>query len=85
MTLVVPCLNSPTIESEMIAMCPQGVSLHFNRMVARGAPGALDGQAERNSRYRRTSADRFWSRFGPELPHTRHCSGSIHRLQFLQM
>jgi maleate isomerase len=43
--------GNPPIEPDMIAMCPQGVSLHFNRMVARGAPGALDGQAERNSCY----------------------------------
>ncbi|MFZ2005321.1 MAG: hypothetical protein WB697_12545 [Stellaceae bacterium] len=44
--------GNPTIEPEMIAMCPKGidsgVSLHFHRMVARGTPGALDGQAERN-------------------------------------
>jgi hypothetical protein len=51
--------GNPTIKPEMIAMCPQGVPLHFNRMVARGAPGALDGQAERNSRYRRFSAIRY--------------------------
>ena len=41
--------GNPTIEPEMTAMCPRGVSLHFHRMVARGAPGALDGQAERNA------------------------------------
>ena len=44
--------GNPTIEPEMMAMCPPeklpGVSLHFHRMVARGTPGALDGQAERN-------------------------------------
>jgi maleate isomerase len=44
--------GNPTIEPEMTAMAPQGmpsgVSLHFHRMVARGAPGSLDGQAERN-------------------------------------
>jgi maleate isomerase len=40
--------GNPTIEPELIAMCPQGVSLHFHRMTARGAPGALDGQSERN-------------------------------------
>lgn len=40
--------GNPTIEPEMMAMVPQGVSLHFNRMVARGTPGALDGQEERN-------------------------------------
>jgi maleate isomerase len=32
----------------MMAMAPEGVSLHFHRMVARGTPGSLDGQAERN-------------------------------------
>jgi len=46
--------GNPTIEPEMVAMCPpsgttSGVSLHFHRMVARGAPGSLDGQAERNA------------------------------------
>jgi maleate isomerase len=40
--------GNPTIEPEMMAMVPKGVSLHFHRMVARGTPGALDGQAERN-------------------------------------
>jgi maleate isomerase len=40
--------GNPTIEPEMMAMAPAGVSLHFHRMVARGTPGALDGQAERN-------------------------------------
>ena len=40
--------GNPTIEPEMMAMAPEGVSLHFHRMVARGTPGALDGQAERN-------------------------------------
>ena len=39
-------------------MCPQGMSLHFNRMVARGTAGALDGQAERNSGYRLNPAVR---------------------------
>lgn len=41
--------GNPTIEPELMAMVPQGVSLHFQRMVARGTPGALDGQAERNA------------------------------------
>jgi maleate isomerase len=41
--------GNPTIEHEMMAMAPRGVSLHFNRMVARGATGALDGQTERNA------------------------------------
>src|ERR1700722_223985 len=48
--------GNPTIEPEMMALAPprelsgalSGVSLHFHRMVARGTPGALDGQAERN-------------------------------------
>jgi maleate isomerase len=40
--------GNPTVEPEMMALAPDGVSLHFNRMVARGAPGSLDGQAERN-------------------------------------
>ena len=40
--------GNPTVEPEMMALAPEGVSLHFNRMVARGMPGALDGQAERN-------------------------------------
>lgn len=40
--------GNPTVESEMIALAPTGVSLHFNRMVARGLPGSLGGQSERN-------------------------------------
>ena len=40
--------GNPTVESEMIAMAPQGVSLHFHRMVAHGTPGSLVGQTERN-------------------------------------
>jgi maleate cis-trans isomerase len=32
----------------MTALAPQGVSLHFHRMVARGVAGSLDGQDERN-------------------------------------
>jgi maleate cis-trans isomerase len=40
--------GNPTIEPELMAMVPQGVSLHFHRMTARGTPGALDGQSERN-------------------------------------
>jgi maleate isomerase len=34
--------GNPMIELEMIAMCPQGVSQHFNRMVARSASLPLD-------------------------------------------
>jgi maleate isomerase len=41
--------GNPTIEHEMAAMAPAGVSLHFNRMVARGMTGSLDGQTERNT------------------------------------
>jgi maleate cis-trans isomerase len=40
--------GNPTIEPEMIAMAPPGVSVHFSRMVAHGATGTLDGQEERN-------------------------------------
>jgi maleate cis-trans isomerase len=40
--------GNPTVETEMIALAPQGVSLHFHRMTARGVPGSLDGQDERN-------------------------------------
>jgi len=40
--------GNPTVEKEMIAMAPEGVSLHFHRMVARGTPGSLVGQTERN-------------------------------------
>ena len=40
--------GNPTVETEMIALAPAGVSLHFHRMVARGTPGSLSGQAERN-------------------------------------
>jgi maleate isomerase len=40
--------GNPTVEPEMTALAPDGVSLHFNRMVARGTPGAHAGQAERN-------------------------------------
>jgi maleate cis-trans isomerase len=40
--------GNPTVETEMVAMAPDGVSLHFHRMVARGTPGSLQGQTERN-------------------------------------
>ena len=40
--------GNPTVETEMIALAPEGVSVHFHRMVARGMPGAPDGQDERN-------------------------------------
>src|SRR5436189_4858869 len=37
-----------TVEPEMIAMAPPGVSVHFSRMVAGGAAGTHHGQEERN-------------------------------------
>ena len=40
--------GNPTVETEMIALAPEGVSLHFHRMVAHGTPGSLVGQTERN-------------------------------------
>jgi maleate cis-trans isomerase len=40
--------GNPTVETEMIALAPEGVSVHFHRMVARGTPGSLAGQSERN-------------------------------------
>src|SRR3954447_20279631 len=40
--------GNPTIEPEMIALAPEGVSLHFHRMDAGdGVPGALDNQDRR--------------------------------------
>lgn len=40
--------GNPTVEPEMIALMPAGVSLHFHRMGAgEGVPGALDNQDER--------------------------------------
>ena len=40
--------GNPTVEPEMIALAPKGVSVHFHRMTARGATGSLEGQDERN-------------------------------------
>jgi maleate cis-trans isomerase len=40
--------GNPTIEPEMTALAPPGVSLHFHRMVAHGTTGSLDGQTARN-------------------------------------
>jgi maleate cis-trans isomerase len=40
--------GNPTVEPEVIAMTPRGVSVHFSRMVAHGATGSLHGQEERN-------------------------------------
>jgi maleate isomerase len=40
--------GNPTVEVEMTALAPTGVSLHFHRMAAGGGvPGALDNQDER--------------------------------------
>jgi maleate isomerase len=40
--------GNPTIEPEMIALAPQGVSVHFHRMDSGGGvPGALDNQDQR--------------------------------------
>ncbi len=40
--------GNPTVEAEMIALAPAGVSLHFHRMDAGGGvPGALDNQDAR--------------------------------------
>ena len=40
--------GNPTVEPEMIALAPEGVSVHFHRMTVRGATGSLDGQDDRN-------------------------------------
>ena len=40
--------GNPTVEVEMMALAPAGVSLHFHRMAAGGGvPGALDNQDAR--------------------------------------
>lgn len=40
--------GNPTVEPEMMALAPDGVSLHFTRMVAHGTTGEHAGQEERN-------------------------------------
>lgn len=40
--------GNPTIEPEMFAMAPAGVSVHFSRMVTFDSGGTLHGQEERN-------------------------------------
>ena len=40
--------GNPAVEPEMMALAPQGCSLHFTRMQASGAAGSLSGQEERN-------------------------------------
>ena len=39
--------GTPTVEPEMFQLAPPGVSVHFQRMVARGANGTLEGLDER--------------------------------------
>ncbi len=39
--------GTPTVEREMFAAAPEGVSVHFNRMVARGAVGTLQNLQQR--------------------------------------
>lgn len=40
--------GNPTVEPEMQALTPPGVSVHFTRMTANGPAGTHDGQDERN-------------------------------------
>ena len=40
--------GNPTVEPELMAMTPPGVSVHFSRLVARGPAGTHQGQEERN-------------------------------------
>jgi maleate isomerase len=40
--------GNPTVEPEMTALTPPGVSVHYGRMTASGQTGSLDGQEERN-------------------------------------
>ena len=40
--------GNPTVEVEMTALTPPGVSVHYSRMTASGTTGSLDGQEERN-------------------------------------
>ena len=42
--------GNPTVEPEMIALAPEGVSVHFHRLAAYGKPGSLEGQDERTRR-----------------------------------
>ena len=35
--------GTPTVEPEMFEMAPKGVSVHFGRMISRGADGTLNG------------------------------------------
>lgn len=40
--------GNPTVEPEMTALTPPGVSVHYARMNASGRAGSLEGQEERN-------------------------------------
>jgi maleate cis-trans isomerase len=40
--------GNPTVEPELIALTPPGVSVHFSRLVAHGPAGSRHGQRERN-------------------------------------
>jgi maleate isomerase len=40
--------GNPTVEPEMVALAPQGVTVHFSRLVAHGGAGSHAGQEERN-------------------------------------
>jgi len=40
--------GNPTVEPEVIAMTPPGVTVHFTRMQASGVTGSLSGQEQRN-------------------------------------
>jgi maleate isomerase len=42
--------GNPTVEPEMIAMAPKGVSVHFSRMVAHGSTGTLEGGKDERNR-----------------------------------
>ena len=35
--------GTPTVEAEMFQLAPAGVSVHFGRMVSKGAKGTLEG------------------------------------------
>lgn len=39
--------GNPNVEPELFQLKPDGVSVHFGRMIARGTPGAHDGQDQR--------------------------------------
>lgn len=43
--------GNPTVEPEMMQLAPQGVSVHFSRLVASGPTGTPEGQEERQRSY----------------------------------